>query len=506
MSSVVFRPLLHDPLGWKQSCTSYTDHYKWRKYGSKNKSKLTSTYGQRFQRQLRKQKQANQRSSPVPTNEEQAINRIIVVKKCETEQQQPKTSRYLPTTTPVFIVENEKRPATAYVDSNCCTQVLQRPPTAPAAIQEQTSSTPEVKNSPPVKEEKEKEKEKGKRPVDADNDNSRHWLTFLNPKTPQKIIDIKQRLGQLNVPTTLARPSTTSNIVEQTQQTTQPITRSASASIQKQQTNDNQHNFLTFEKRETPDDLRAARYRLDKYRYHPTLDNYPLRPQTCPDRTNDSPKPITPPELKNKPYTPQQQQPKSDIWTAQEERKPRTPNNESVSNYIQIVNCDNLPNEYANALEISNAAQNAYEKNLRMNGGRRPDSLVYRLPAKLPDNKNVLFATYQNQQQSTEMNNPLRQVVQGDNLGVWIRNATNKERASAMKIVQDVLNPSMLGYDKQPTTRSLSVPRKLGYTRTQHKFPCEICEKLLIKRHVWDLSGSEGLTCPHHPQGNQVRV
>jgi len=76
------------------------------------------------------------------------------------------------------------------------------------------------------------------------------------------------------------------------------------------------------------------------------------------------------------------------------------------------------------------------------------------------------------------------------------------ERASAMKILQDVLNQPITGYENQtkqkpvfkqppapPPVRGSSAIRKLGRTRTQHQFPCEICEKLLIKRHVWDLSG-----------------
>lgn len=71
-----------------------------------------------------------------------------------------------------------------------------------------------------------------------------------------------------------------------------------------------------------------------------------------------------------------------------------------------------------------------------------------------------------------------------------------------MKILKEVLNQPMMGYDsptkskpifKQapapPPVRTASATRKLGRTRTQHQFPCEICEKLLIKRHVWDLAG-----------------
>lgn len=71
-----------------------------------------------------------------------------------------------------------------------------------------------------------------------------------------------------------------------------------------------------------------------------------------------------------------------------------------------------------------------------------------------------------------------------------------------MKLLHDVLNQPMVGYDVQarqktaskqapapPPVRTGSGTRKLGRTRTQHNFPCEICEKLLIKRHVWDLNG-----------------
>jgi hypothetical protein len=245
---------------------------------------------------------------------------------------------------------------------------------------EKTPSTPEVEDRQSLKEEKEKA------PVDPNNDNSRHWITFPNPRTPQKIIDIKKRLGQLNVPSTLARPSTASNALVQQQETVQPVTRPATASAQHQkQANDDQHHFLTFEKRETPDDLRAARSRIDKYRYNPSLDNYPRRPQTCPDRTDDIPKESENESLLSQPSKP-------DVWIVDEEKKTTLPNTES---FVQVVNCDNLPSEYATALEISNAAQNEYEKNLRMNAGRRPDNIVYRLPAMLPDNRNVSLVSQQ---------------------------------------------------------------------------------------------------------------
>ena len=130
---------------------------------------------------------------------------------------------------------------------------------------------------------------------------------------------------------------------------------------------------------------------------------------------------------------------------------------------------------------------------------------------------------YHTQHQPVLMSNQLRPFTRSspNNFGSWVRNATDKgkhhpfsitrlsirffrlERASAMKILQDVLNQPASGYENQgrppkpvfkqapapPPVRASSATRKLGRTRTQHKFPCEVCEKLLIKRHVWDLGG-----------------
>lgn len=77
MSSVIFQPLLHDPLGWKQSKSTYTDAYKWKHYRTSGKDKRISTYGQKYQKELKKQQLNN--SLPLTTNDEQ----IILIKKNE---------------------------------------------------------------------------------------------------------------------------------------------------------------------------------------------------------------------------------------------------------------------------------------------------------------------------------------------------------------------------------------------------------------------------------------
>lgn len=113
---MIFQPLLHDPLGWKPSKSTYVDHYKWKKYRTTSKDRKISTYGQQYQRQLQKQ-QAN-KSLPLTTNGEQTISRVILVKKPEDQQdeqqqQQPISYRFSPSKTPVYIVEYKKRPVSA---------------------------------------------------------------------------------------------------------------------------------------------------------------------------------------------------------------------------------------------------------------------------------------------------------------------------------------------------------------------------------------------------------
>ncbi|CAF4204156.1 unnamed protein product, partial [Rotaria magnacalcarata] len=117
---------------------------------------------------------------------------------------------------------------------------------------------------------------------------SRHWLTYPNPKTPQYLVDVKQRLGQLKIPSTLARPTSALNVsAEQQQQQhqqqkpSQQLQRSESSVTQRshQQNAAEQRHLFDFNLPQTPADLRAARNRIDKHRYNPSLDSFPTRPQ-----------------------------------------------------------------------------------------------------------------------------------------------------------------------------------------------------------------------------------
>lgn len=245
----------------------------------------------------------------------------------------------------------------------------------------------EVRPSSSSKDEKEKSL------VDANNDNSRHWLTYPNPRTPQYIIDVRQRLGQLKIPSTLARPSSAAT----RKQTPETIDRPSSASIQhsrKTSNTNDEHHFLSYNIRDTPDDLRATRYRIDKHRYHPSLDSYPPRPQTCPIRPSDTPKPFTPEETTIQPVS----STKTEAWTTEEEKKSTAPDYESSSILIQLVDCDGLPNEYVEALDTANHAQEEYQRNLKFNAERRPENVVYRLP----ENTNQSYVS----QQSLTRTNP----------------------------------------------------------------------------------------------------
>lgn len=100
MSSVIFQPLLHDPLGWKSSNTTYADAFKWRKYRSTSKDKKISPYGQQYQKQLRKQQQQQQQQfqetnlfdPPATTTGEQINQRATPTKRTEENREGTKLS------------------------------------------------------------------------------------------------------------------------------------------------------------------------------------------------------------------------------------------------------------------------------------------------------------------------------------------------------------------------------------------------------------------------------
>lgn len=348
-------------------------------------------------------------------------------------------------------------------------------------------------------------------------------MTYPNPTTPQYIIEVKHRLGQL-------KKSSLESYNLQTLPSTPPA-RPTSASSQKQQTNaDDQHRFFDFERRQTPDALRAARYRLDKHRYNPSLDQLPIRPKTAPVVEPSNNENAENQQIISEQTTEIEANPiKTDAWANENDEQSQT------SFTVQVVDCDGLPPEYAEALKTAAVAQEEYQRTIKSATGRnsdrsspvvRPppienqiDSVVSQQSCSLNFSNRRKFQTlcfsltqmaYQQQLPTSAVNN---------NFGSWVRNATDKgfffsifpkrilfsiefiERASAMKILQEVLNQPIVGYDPPnkkkshlktapapPPVRAASATRKLGRTRTQHRFPCEICEKLLIKRHVWDLS------------------
>jgi hypothetical protein len=204
----------------------------------------------------------------------------------------------------------------------------------------------------------------------VNDDTSRHWLTYPNPKTPEYIIDSKRRLGQLKNSSTLGRPmsASTSIVYEQQEPIQTSIVRPATASPAA--TEAEQHHFLTFERRATPDGLRAARHRLDKHRYHPSLDNYPPRPAMSAHSTNEHIDVIVANEVQQAPSWSN-----TNVWVADDDRKGI--DNEQTPVVIQMMDCDNFPPEYANALDTANVAQEHYRRSRPILAERRPDSAVY---------------------------------------------------------------------------------------------------------------------------------
>jgi len=147
-----------------------------------------------------------------------------------------------------------------------------------------------------------------------------------------------------------------------------------------------QRHFLDFNLPETPDDLRAARQRIDKHRYNPSLDGFPQRPQTCPDRLS---------ELVTKSKTPavilEQTQIEEKFSTNEQETTAPTTSDENAENstsddenatvVIQPLNTEGVPSEYVEALETANVVQEEYMKLLKQNAEKKSEQFVYRLPA-----------------------------------------------------------------------------------------------------------------------------
>ena len=77
MSSIIFQPLLHDPLGWKQSKSTYADTYVWKTIRANKNAKL-SKYGQKHQKETKKQEKLEE------INRQETISQIISKNKSPT--------------------------------------------------------------------------------------------------------------------------------------------------------------------------------------------------------------------------------------------------------------------------------------------------------------------------------------------------------------------------------------------------------------------------------------
>lgn len=104
MSSIIFQPLLHDPLGWKQSTSTYTDTYVWKTLRANKNAKL-SKYGQQYQKEFEKQQKLQER------NQQETIDRILATN--QVVRSPTKTPSVALDQPPVLIVEYKPRPPSA---------------------------------------------------------------------------------------------------------------------------------------------------------------------------------------------------------------------------------------------------------------------------------------------------------------------------------------------------------------------------------------------------------
>ncbi|CAF1018408.1 unnamed protein product [Didymodactylos carnosus] len=376
MPSVVFQPLLQNSIGFKNLNSTYADHYKWKQYHHTLKDKKISPYGQEYQKQ---QLKIQQQSNKSPKSEHSQSESLMTIKRVENRQEKRsddnnvKSVKFKHDDTliddpndsekAVYIVEWKRRPSSTIenqsVKHKLETEVPQRPKTV---IAKSTTEKDETIEKTPIK----------RVPIDP-NDPTRHWLTYPNPTTPQYLIDIKKRLGQLRSdPPKLYESERSLSALSQNQVSNNERNQQSRPSFASQPV---EHNFLSYIANETPLELRTSRYRLRKERYNPSLDNFPSsevkeaftrdqRPHTVPvsvqrQREDELEKKQTDDESTN-----------SQVWTTMPssnssvvQQQENGDQNSSDTVYVQVVDCDGLPNEYIDALETASDAQEHHETN-----------------------------------------------------------------------------------------------------------------------------------------------
>ncbi|CAF1200796.1 unnamed protein product [Adineta steineri] len=189
------------------------------------------------------------------------------------------------------------------------------------------------------------------------------------------------------------------------------------------------------------------------------------------------------------------------------------PVNESSSGVLQTADGDEFPGDYVDPSEASEEAYDEYVRNLKANNEKRSENnTLYRLPSTADQQEScVAYCQQQQQQPPTYSTKKKNSEIRRNEFDTWIRNATDKEREQAMKMLNAVVNRPIMGYDipKKPQPvlfkpspvitpgRTASNSRQLGQARNHQRVPCDICEKQLIKHHIWSLSRSTSLNCPH---------
>jgi hypothetical protein len=228
--------------------------------------------------------------------------------------------------------------------------------------------------------------------IDVHADNDQHWLIHPNPRTPSHIIDSRLRLGQLKNPAMIARArSAFCKSIESPGKIAHPQKHIESKDTvheeSKGRTTDERH-FLDFHLPETPNDLRAARYRIDSHRYHSSLDNYPPQPQTSPREMHEVFKALQTNVDTNTDSKPTIASTSLNHASFKDNENTKTSDNECTSTTVHPLDIVGLPSEYTQVLTTGHATQEEYLND----GHNRSDeqdgnTYVYRLPVLSNDEK-----------------------------------------------------------------------------------------------------------------------
>lgn len=346
--------------------------------------------------------------------------------------------------------------------------------------------------------------------------NNRHWLTYYHAETPDYLIEAKKRLNQIK---TFVPPSQQ----DKRQQETIEAQKNTQQHHQQQVVITSKppmamRHWLTYDHPDTPEYMRDARARIGdlrykKYRSSSSLVYTSIKPHEMSkliiptsDQAHEIPmpdlniqiqsnvEPATVVTVETKSTEPNVEQKVEVVFDKQPTPQPK------VDNYF-IKQSEFLPDD-VNYFDdkVSAEANEWLNGELTMN---KQNDLLIKPPTPF---KRPVTVSGASQRTQSRASNDKQQRVTPISFDSWMQNANDKDKEIVLDIINKIdgrlsrpisvqsnrsksisrTQTPQIQFNPRPQTSTKT--RKLGKTRISHKFPCAICEKLMVRQELDDMS------------------